>query len=78
MIRYDEHARFQMQRRGIAEEWVEDTIRHSEAIEHDAATYRQSYFKCLPGRRVMLRVIVPQSDPDYVISAYFDRRRPCA
>jgi hypothetical protein len=27
MIRYDEHAEFQMERRGIAKVWVEQTIR---------------------------------------------------
>jgi hypothetical protein len=27
MIRYDEHAEFQLERRGIAKDWVEQTIR---------------------------------------------------
>ena len=26
MIRYDEHAEFQIERRGIAKQWVEDTL----------------------------------------------------
>jgi len=26
----------------------------------------------------MLRVVTPVSDPEYVIIAYFDRKKPCA
>ncbi len=26
---------------------------------------------------VMLRVVTAQSDPEYVITAYFDRTKPC-
>jgi hypothetical protein len=47
MIRYDEHAEFQIGRRSIEKSW-------------------------------MLRVLTPLNDPEYVISAYFDRTKPCA
>jgi hypothetical protein len=33
MIRYDEHADFQLERRGIAKDWVEQTIRAPEVTE---------------------------------------------
>jgi hypothetical protein len=75
MIRYDEHAEFQIERRGIAKSWVEETIRDSDATETKSG--RRSFLKCLPGRRVMLRVVTSLNDPDYVITAYFDRTKPC-
>ncbi len=75
MIRYDEHAEFQIERRGIAKEWIEDTILHPD--ETEAKGNRLSFLKRLPGRRVMLRVITTQRDPEYVITAYFDRTKPC-
>jgi hypothetical protein len=56
MIRYDEHAEFQIARRGID----------------------KSFLKCLPGRHIMLRVVTAENDLEYVITAYFDRKRPCA
>jgi hypothetical protein len=76
MIRYDEHAEFQLTRRGIAKPWVEDTILNPDATEMKGG--RRSYFKRLPGRHVMLRVVTPLHDPEYVITAYFDRTKPCA
>ena len=76
MIRYDDHALFQLQRRRIAHDWVENTIAHPDATEIKG--HRRSFLKCLPGRRVMLRVVTPLRDPEYVITAYFDRTRPCA
>ncbi len=39
---------------------------------------RLSCLKCLPGRRIMLRVVTAEDDPEYVIAAYFDRKCPCA
>ncbi|WP_280174732.1 hypothetical protein [Hyphomicrobium sp. CS1BSMeth3] len=39
---------------------------------------RLSYLKCLAGRRIMLRVVTADDDPHYVITAYFDRKCPCA
>jgi hypothetical protein len=51
MIRYDDHAEFQIARRGI---------------DVEAA-----------GRPRMLRVVTPIDDPEFVITAYFDRTRPC-
>ena len=76
MIRYDEHADFQLERRRISRQSVEETIRNPDATETKGG--RRSYLKCLPGRHVMLRVVTPSSDPDYVITAYFDRTKPCA
>ena len=75
MIRYDDHAEFQIARRDIRKEWIEETLRAPDAVE--SAGSRQSFFKCLPGRRVMLRVVTPATDPEYIITAYFDRTRPC-
>jgi hypothetical protein len=76
MIRYDEHAEFQLERRGIAKDWVEQTIRAPEVTETKGI--RRSFLRCIPGRRIMLRVVIPLHDPDYVITAYFDRTKPCA
>jgi hypothetical protein len=73
MIRYDEHAEFQMERRGIAKVWVEQAIREPEVTE--TSGNRRSYLRCVAGRRIML---TPLHDPDYVITAYFDRTKPCA
>ena len=75
MIRYDEHAIFQISRRGIEKAWVEDCILNPDLVETKGT--RRSYFKCLPGRHVMLRVVTAENDPEYVITAYFDRTRPC-
>ena len=75
MIRYDEHAEFQIARRGIEKAWIEAVLQSPDATEKGPA--RQSFFKCLPGRHVMLRVVTPLTDPEYVITAYFDRTRPC-
>ena len=76
MIRYDEHAEFQLERRGITKDWVEQTIRAPEVTETKGL--RRSLLRCIPGRRIMLRVVTPLHDPDYVITAYFDRTKPCA
>ena len=76
MIEYDEHAEFQIARRNIDKAWIEAVLRNPNTVE--AAGTRRSFFKCLPGRHVMLRVVTPLNDPDYVITAYFDRTRPCA
>lgn len=75
MIRYDEHAEFQIARRRIAKEWVEQALRHPDETETWAG--RQSFLKRLPDRHVMLRVVTARSDPEYVITAYFDRTKPC-
>jgi len=76
MVRYDEHAEFQIARRDIQKAWIEETIRSPDAIE--TTNRRQSFMKCLPGRHVMLRVVTPIDDPEFVITAYFDRTKPCA
>jgi hypothetical protein len=76
MIRYDEHAEFQIARRNIDKASVETVLRDPDAVE--TADTRRSFFKCLPGRHVMLRVVTSLNDPEYVITAYFDRTRPCA
>ena len=75
MIRYDEHAEFQIARRGIAKEWIVEALLHPNETEIKSG--RQSFLKRLPGRHVMLRVVTARSDPEYVITAYFDRTKPC-
>ena len=75
MIRHDEHAEAQIKRRDIAKSRIEDTIRSPDATELKGG--RRSFFKCLPGRHVMLRVVTPAHDPEYVITAFFDRTKPC-
>jgi hypothetical protein len=75
MVRYDEHAEFQIARRGIEKSWIEDTILNPDAVETQGT--RRSYFKCLSGRHIMLRVVTAEADPEYVITAYFDRTRTC-
>jgi len=75
VIRYDVHAEFQIERRRIQKEWIEDAIRNPDAIEERGG--RRSYLKRFPGRRVMLRVVTPLRDLDCVITAYFDRTKPC-
>ena len=76
MVQYDEHALFQIERRGIEKVWVEDAISNPDEIETRAG--RRSFFKRLLGRHVMLRVVTPIRDPNHVITAYFDRTKPCA
>ena len=68
MIRYDEHAEFQIQRRGIDKAWVEDTILNPDVVE--TRGNRRSHFKCLPGRHIMLRVVTAENDPEIVISLF--------
>ncbi len=76
MIRYDEHAEFQLERREISKDLVEDALRHPDATETRGK--RQSFLRRVSGRRFMLRVVTPLHDPEYVITAYFDRTKPCA
>jgi hypothetical protein len=75
MIRYDEHAEFQIERRGIAKAWIEETILNPDETETKGT--RRSFLKRLPGRHVMLRVVTTRDDPKYVVTAYFDRTKPC-
>jgi hypothetical protein len=75
MIRYDEHAEFQIERRGIAKAWIEDAILNPDETETKGG--RQSFLKRLPGRHVMLRVVTAREAPEYVVTAYFDRTKPC-
>jgi hypothetical protein len=76
MVSYDEHAEFQISRRGIEKAWIEETLQRPDVTERH--TRRQSFLKCLPRRHVMLRVVTPVDDPEFVITAYFDRTKPCA
>jgi hypothetical protein len=75
VIRYDDHAEFQIERRGISKAWVEETIRKPD--ETEVKGNRRSFLKRLSGRHVMLRVVTAQHDAEYVITAYFDRTKPC-
>ncbi|MEA2950855.1 MAG: hypothetical protein QOJ96_375 [Alphaproteobacteria bacterium] len=72
-IRYDEHAEFQIARRDIAKAWIEETLASPDTIE--TVNGRTSFMKCLPGRHVM---VTPERDTGFVITAFFDRTRPCA
>ena len=60
MIRYDEHAEFQIARRNIEKAWIEIVLQSPDTLEKGRT--RQSFFKCLPGRHVMLRVVTPLND----------------
>ncbi len=62
----------------IASEDQKTSVRLLPAGFDEAVAARRGYgLKCLPGRRVMLRVVTPLRDPDFVITAYFDRTRTC-
>lgn len=76
MIRYDSHAEFQIARRGIQLVWVEETLTSPD--ETEVKGNKRSFLKCYTERGKMLRVVVRENDPQYVITAYFDRRKPCA
>jgi hypothetical protein len=76
MARYDEHAEFQLERRGIGKDWVEETLSDPDEVEIKGK--RRSCLRCFPDRKFALRVVTPLHEPDYVITAYFDRRRTCA
>jgi len=75
VIRYDERAEFQLARRGIAKESIEATLLNPDETETEGN--RRSFLKRVPGRHVMPRVVTARHDPEYVITAYFDRTRPC-
>jgi hypothetical protein len=73
MVRDDDHALFQLERRRNARERVEETLAHPDATETKGQ--RRSFLKCLPG---LMRVVTPLHDSEYVITADFDRTTPCA
>jgi hypothetical protein len=73
--RYDPHAIFQMERRMISAAWVEVALREPDGTESHGD--KRSFFKRIPGRNEMLRVVTRIREPDYVITVYFDRRKPC-
>jgi hypothetical protein len=74
-LEYDPHAEFQIQRRGIDKLWIEDTLQNWDEVERKDG--KCSFLKCFPERRKKLRVVVRESDHNYIITAYFDRRKPC-
>lgn len=76
MIRYDPHAEFQLARRGLEKDWIERVL--SAPDETEQRGDKLSLLACFPERGKMLRVVVRREDPGYVITAYFDRRKPCA
>ncbi|MBF0439768.1 MAG: DUF4258 domain-containing protein [Magnetococcales bacterium] len=75
MIQYDPHAEFQVVRRGIEKKWIEQVLSTPEETEHRGD--KTSLLACFPERGKMLRVVVRRDNPKYVITAYFDRRKPC-
>ncbi len=76
MARYDPHALFQMVRRGIQREWVEAALRFPD--EQEVRDNKRSFLKCHPEHGKKLRVVTRIDDPQYGVTAYFDRRKPCA
>jgi hypothetical protein len=44
MIRYDEHAEFQIERRGLAKAWIEETVLRPDQTETKGL--RRSFLKC--------------------------------
>ncbi|HAT49913.1 MAG: DUF4258 domain-containing protein [Nitrospirae bacterium] len=76
MIRYDPHAEFQLVRRRIEKGWIEAVLSAPDETEQQGS--KLSLLACFPERGKMLRVVVRRDDPEYVITAYFDRRKPCA
>jgi hypothetical protein len=75
MIRYDPHAEFQISRREIPKRFVEETMRNPDFTE--AKDNKFSFLKCYPERKKMVRIVTRKDDREYVITAYFDRRKPC-
>jgi hypothetical protein len=67
---------FEIERRGIGLSRVEETLASWEATELRGG--KRSFLRCYQDRGKMLRVVVRETDPEYVITAYYDRRRPCA
>ena len=76
MIYYDPHAEFQLARRGIDKTLVEQVLANPQ--EKEERGNKLSLLRCFPERGKMLRVVVRLDNPEYVITAYFDRRKPCA
>ncbi|KFI19253.1 hypothetical protein IB75_09890 [Nitrosococcus oceani C-27] len=76
MTRFDPHAEFQIKRRGILKSWIDETLRDWDETETRGG--KRSFLKCYPERGKKLRVVVRETDHEYVIAAYFDRRKPCA
>jgi hypothetical protein len=66
---------FQITRREILTNLVEETITNPDKIETNGN--KCSFLKCYPERGKMLRVVTREEDHEYVITAYFDRRKPC-
>jgi hypothetical protein len=64
-----------IERRGISKQWIEETLENPDEIETQGR--RRSFLKRLPRRQVMPCVVTPLHEPDYVITAYFDRTKPC-
>jgi hypothetical protein len=75
VIQYDPRALFQIQRRAIEPERVVETLERWD--ETEVRGDKRSYLRCYPERAKMLRVVVRESDHAYVITAYYDRRKPC-
>ena len=77
MIRYDEHAEFQIERRGIDKAWIEETIRNPDETEDRVPADRS--FSEVPARPACYAARRDTGDdPEFVITAYFDRTKPCA
>jgi Domain of unknown function (DUF4258) len=60
MIRFDPHAEFQIERRGISRSWIDETLRSWDETETRGG--KRSFLKCYPERGKKLRVVVREND----------------
>ncbi len=77
MIEYSRHALEKMAERGLEEEWILFCLSDPDIEISEPGTGCTVYLRCLPGRSQMLRVVIPDDRPNFVISVYFDHRFPC-
>ena len=78
MIEYSRHAREKMAERRYPEEWVELCLNDPDVVRSDPKhSDRVQILRCIPGRRQMLKVVVPEDRREYVITVHFDREFPC-
>lgn len=78
MIEYSHHAQDKVAERGLEEEWILLCLQEPEVTIPEPATGCTVYLRCIPGRSLMLRVVVPNDRPSFIVSVYFDRRFPCS
>ncbi len=77
MIEYSRHAREKMAERELEEKWILLCLSDPDIEIPEPDTGCTVYLRCLPGRSQMLRVVVPDNRPNFIVSVYFDHRFPC-